>query len=71
VVRRYDSANCPCPSDCRRRGDCKACRDFHHARKEPTYCEFLYQQENAPPTPERALKGGRELRLMDFGPCAG
>ncbi|MBN2415379.1 hypothetical protein JXO52_06035 [bacterium] len=71
-VTLYNSANCPCPSDCKRRGNCRACIEFHHARNERTYCEFLADKlEKAAPPSETPVKSGRELRLLDYGPCAG
>lgn len=68
----YNGANCPCPSDCKRRGNCRACIEFHHTRHEQTYCEFLADKLDIPaPPPEAPVKSGRELRLLDYGPCAG
>ena len=64
----YNAKNCPCPSDCKRHGICKDCIAFHHARHEQTYCEFA---DAKLAQPEGAVKSGRELRLLDYGPCAG
>ena len=72
AVKLYDGKNCPCPADCTRHGKCKACIEFHHARNEPTYCEYLKDRaEKLPDTPDGALTSGKELRLLDYGPCAG
>ena len=73
MKRLYQGDNCPCPSDCTRRTNCKACIAFHHSRGEQTYCEYLYkdvESDGAPPS-DVPVKSGRELRLMDYGPCAG
>ncbi|MBN2491372.1 MAG: hypothetical protein JXQ29_11045 [Planctomycetes bacterium] len=74
ALTRYDPDNCPCPSDCPRRQNCKACIQFHHKRHELTYCEFLYEKNRAaagakvePPV----IRTGREIRLMSYGLCAG
>ena len=70
--RLYDGKNCPCPSDCVRRGKCAECIRFHHARGDQTYCEYLSARSEATPeTPDSAAIGGRKLRLLDYGPCAG
>jgi len=74
VLTKYDPDNCPCPSDCTRRRDCKACVQFHHGRDELTYCEFLYekgQATGAAAVAEPAIQTGREIRLMNYGLCAG
>ncbi|MDZ7816502.1 MAG: hypothetical protein U5N86_11050 [Planctomycetota bacterium] len=60
--------NCPCPSDCKRRGYCADCIAFHHGRGELTYCEYVRRQAKAP---SASAKSGREIRLLDYGPCAG
>ncbi|MCK4672256.1 MAG: hypothetical protein KAT47_06875 [Candidatus Aegiribacteria sp.] len=67
----YDGKNCPCPSDCRRRGNCKECIPFHHDRHQQTYCEFLLSKLQCGGVPERSLPSGKMIRLMDYGPCAG
>ena len=67
----YDGANCPCPSDCKRHGNCAECIRFHHGRHQVTYCEFLLSKLQEPEIPERSLASGREIRLTDYGPCAG
>ena len=68
----YNSEHCPCPSDCKRRGKCKECIAFHHARGEQTFCEYLDQREKSAPPPEEVpAKSGREIRLLAYGPCAG
>jgi hypothetical protein len=70
--RLYQGDHCPCPSDCQRRGRCKECIAFHHGRSEPTYCEYLYGEAAAPPpTPERAMRTGKQIRMLDYAPCAG
>ena len=33
--------DCPCPGLCSRKGDCRACREQHHALGEKTYCETV------------------------------
>ena len=74
ALTRYDPDNCPCPSDCTRRQDCKACIQFHHGRDELTYCEFLYEtghETAGTGAPEPAVHTGREIRLMNYGLCAG
>lgn len=71
-MQLYDGKNCPCPSDCIRRSNCKECIKFHHGRNEQTYCEFLQsKEEQTPQTPENALPEGKEIRLLDYAPCAG
>ncbi len=67
----YDGEHCPCPSDCQRRGKCAECIGFHHGRGEPTYCEFLYGRGEHSEQPERAIPTGREIRMLDYAPCAG
>ncbi len=70
----YDGANCPCPADCSRHGKCAECMRFHHGKKEPTYCEFLAGKidgDKPLEQPERAQRTGREIRLLDYAPCAG
>ncbi len=70
-VKLYDGTNCPCPSDCKRRGNCPECIRFHHSRHQQTYCEFLVAKLQGPEIPERSLPTGLEIRLTDYGPCAG
>jgi len=68
----YQGKNCPCPADCSRHGKCKECIAFHHARNEPTYCEYLKDRfEKKPAAPDSAVMSGKELRLLNYGPCAG
>ena len=70
-MAKYTPKDCPCPSDCKRRGHCRECIAFHHGRGEQTYCEFL---TDGPPELSAAsghVYSGRELRLLDYGPCAG
>ena len=69
--RLYDGKNCPCPSDCKRRGDCASCMAFHHERHQLTYCEFLKEKLERGGIPERSLPTGKQIRLTDYGPCAG
>jgi hypothetical protein len=74
AIRMYDGKNCPCPADCVRHGKCKVCIEFHHAKGEVTYCEHLAgkQAGNAEHAqPERAIPSGKEIRLLDYAPCAG
>ena len=74
VLQKYEPENCPCPSDCTRRRDCKACIQFHHGRDELTYCEYLFERGAAAPpsdVDETAIQTGREIRLMNYGLCAG
>ncbi len=71
-IKLYNGENCPCPSDCIRHGECKECIAFHHKRNEQTYCEYLKEKsEKKPYTPDEAIASGKELRLLDYGPCAG
>lgn len=71
-MKKYDAKNCPCPSACVRKGKCRECRQFHHQRGEQTYCEALVDAETAvPETPDSAVLSGRQIQLMDYGPCAG
>ncbi len=74
-IKLYDSKNCPCPSDCKRRGKCRECCEFHHNRGDQTYCEYMVAKvssdNKAPASPERSIASGRKLRLLDYGPCAG
>ena len=69
ALKRYDGKNCPCPSDCVRRGKCKECIKFHHQRGEETYCEYLYNRTEG--TTGRAVTSGKEIRLLEYAPCAG
>lgn len=69
--RLHDGVNCPCPSDCRRRGKCAECIAFHHERHQQTYCEFLMEKLQRGGIPQRSLPSGREIRLTEYGPCAG
>jgi hypothetical protein len=62
----YDGAHCPCPAECDNHGNCKACRAAHQGKGEQTYCEFLARRQEL-----RAARSGREIQLMDYGPCAG
>lgn len=74
AIKMYDGKNCPCPADCVRHGHCKECIDFHHARGDITYCEHLAGKLTDPGDqhqPERALPTGKEIRLLDYAPCAG
>ena len=72
AIKIHDGKNCPCPADCIRHGKCKECIVFHHKRNEQTYCEYLKEKsEKKPVTPDEAIAGGKELRLLDYGPCAG
>ncbi len=74
AIKLYDGENCPCPADCSRHGKCSECVKFHHGRKEPTYCEFLagkLDDEKLPEQPERARRTGKQIRLLDYAPCAG
>jgi len=67
----YDGTRCPCPSDCSRHGKCSDCIRFHHGRHQQTYCEFLLTKLKGPEAPERSLPTGLQIRLTDYGPCAG
>ena len=69
-VQLYRSENCPCPSDCVRRGRCDECIAFHRARHEQTYCEYLYEKANTP-SPDASVLSGKEIRLLEYSPCAG
>lgn len=74
TIKLYDGRNCPCPTDCRRHGNCTECRKFHQGRNEPTYCEYLagkLDDESPPEQPDRAKRTGKEIRLLDYAPCAG
>lgn len=44
---------------------------FHHERHQLTYCEFLEEKIRRGGIPERPRPTGREIRLTDYGPCAG
>ena len=70
MARLHDGENCPCPSDCSRHGKCAQCIKFHHGRGESTYCEYLHGGKE-PEQPERAIPSGREIRMLDYAPCAG
>jgi len=64
--------SCPCPSDCVRHGRCKECIAFHRERAEQTYCEYLAVKNKAPYyTVDAGAASGKQLRLLDYGPCAG
>lgn len=67
----YRGDDCPCPSDCKRRGDCARCIAFHHERHQLTYCEFLSEKIRRGGIPHRPMPTGRQIRLTDYGPCAG
>ena len=68
----HNRENCPCPADCIRHGECEKCIPFHQNRNEQTYCEYLKEKsEKKSYTPEEAIASGKELRLLDYGPCAG
>ncbi|MCK5133184.1 MAG: hypothetical protein KAR40_13665 [Candidatus Sabulitectum sp.] len=72
AIKLYDGKNCPCPADCVRHGKCKQCIDFHHGRGDITYCEHLAGKlDNMPAQPQRAIPTGKEIRLLDYAPCAG
>ncbi|MBI9017398.1 MAG: hypothetical protein JEZ07_09080 [Phycisphaerae bacterium] len=79
TIELYNGKKCPCPSNCQRHGKCRQCIDFHHGRAQQTYCEHLagvpYPPENAddkaPVTPDSAIQSGKEIRLLDYAPCAG
>lgn len=72
AIKMYDGENCPCPADCVRHGKCKECIDFHHGRGDTTYCEHLAAKlGDTPDQPERAIPGAKEIRLLDYAPCAG
>ncbi len=70
----YQGKNCPCPADCIRHGNCGECIKFHKGREEPTYCEFLAGRGDGAKSeevPERARRTGKQIRLLDYAPCAG
>lgn len=70
----YQGENCPCPADCVRHGKCSECIKFHKGRNEPTYCEFLagkIDDQKPVEQPERAQHTGKEIRLLEYAPCAG
>ena len=73
TFKPYLGAACPCPSDCTRHGNCTECISFHRGRGEQTYCE--YRAGLAPPgdldQPDAAMPTGREIRMLDYAPCAG
>ncbi len=72
AVKLYDGKNCPCPADCVRHGKCTECIDFHHGRGDITYCEHLAGRlSDTPDQPTRAIPTGKEIRLLDYAPCAG
>ncbi len=74
AIKLYDGKHCPCPADCIRHGKCKECIDFHHAKGEVTYCEHLggrLDDESKPEQPDRAIPTGKQIRLLDYAPCAG
>ncbi|MCD6589482.1 MAG: hypothetical protein J7K88_13115 [Candidatus Fermentibacteraceae bacterium] len=74
TIKVYDGKNCPCPADCVRHGNCKLCIEFHHSKSEVTYCEHLAGKLDDNPRhtqPERAIPSGKEIRLLDYAPCAG
>lgn len=72
TITLYNSTQCPCPSAYSRRGHCRAYCDFHHGRGEPTYCEYLKtKQDGVPAVSDSVYRSGRQVRLMDYGPCAG
>lgn len=72
-VKLYNAKFCPCPADCNRHGKCKECRDFHYARDEQTYCEFLEAKVDKEKLEEedRIHPSGKEVRLLNYAPCAG
>jgi len=71
-IELYNGKNCPCPSDCIRHGQCKKCIAFHRSRNELNYCEYIKKKEKVKfYTIEGAVPSGKELRLLDYGPCAG
>jgi len=71
-MQLYDAKHCPCPSDCVRHGKCKECIAYHHDRHDQTYCEYQHNKlDIVPETPEEALPEGKEIRLLDYAPCAG
>ena len=71
-IKLYNGENCPCPSDCIRHGECKKCIAFHRKRNEQNYCEFLKKKSEAKfYTLDGATVSGKELRLLEYGPCAG
>jgi len=73
TVKLYNGKeNCPCPSDCIRHGICRDCIAFHRERAEQTYCEYLDAKSKAQYyTMEGASPSGKQLRLLDYAPCAG
>ena len=69
-IKLYDGKNCPCPADCVRHGKCNLCIEFHHGRGDETYCEYQVKKRNIT-QPERSIPSGKEIRLLDYAPCAG
>jgi len=67
----YQSENCPCPADCSRHGQCKVCIAFHHDRGQLTFCEQLQIRQDTGSSENQTAASGRQIRLMDYGACAG
>ena len=78
AIKRYNAKNCPCPADCIRHGKCKLCIEFHHGKGEQTYCEYMYDKQSGEPENDASVEededtfpSGKEIRLLDYAPCAG
>ncbi|MCK5147746.1 hypothetical protein KAR48_13390 [bacterium] len=63
--------NCPCPADCSRHGDCKACIAYHKKRGDQTCCDRLESKLDVASVENERAESGRQIRLMDYGACAG
>ncbi|MGM0461518.1 MAG: hypothetical protein ACQEQ4_03770 [Fibrobacterota bacterium] len=66
------STDCPCPSECDFHGDCRNCIEQRPCGGDLPYCKTSKNRDAIPSRKDdRVFASGKEIRLLDYAPCAG